>query len=142
MYDALEDFIDQDKLNLHLQKNVIESAPLAYMRGRTLNNAFVILDEAQNATQTQMKMFLTRIGFNSRAIITGDITQTDLPKRQQSGLATIPRILKNVEGIEFVYLDDKDVVRHKLVKDIINAYERFDDEARYRDMNNDSELLK
>ena len=142
LYDALEDFIDQDKLNLHLQKNVIEIAPLAYMRGRTLNNAFVILDEAQNATKTQMKMFLTRIGFNSRAIITGDITQTDLPKRQQSGLATIPRILKNIDGIEFVYLDDKDVVRHKLVKDIINAYERFDDEERYRDLNNDSELLK
>ena len=142
LYDALEDFIDQDKLNLHLQKNVIEIAPLAYMRGRTLNNAFVILDEAQNATKTQMKMFLTRIGFNSRAIITGDITQTDLPRKQESGLATIPRILKNIEGIEFVYLDDKDVVRHKLVKDIINAYERFDDEERYRDLNRDSELLK
>jgi phosphate starvation-inducible PhoH-like protein len=126
LYDALEDFIDQDKLNLHLSKNVIEIAPLAYMRGRTLNNAFVILDEAQNATNTQMKMFLTRIGFNSRAIITGDITQTDLPRRQQSGLISIQKILQDIEGIDFVYLNDDDVVRHKLVKDIINAYERFD----------------
>ncbi len=126
LYDALEDMIDQDKLNLHLQKNVIEIAPLAYMRGRTLNNAFVILDEAQNATNTQMKMFLTRIGFNSRAIITGDITQTDLPRKQHSGLISIQKILKDIEGIDFVYLGDEDVVRHRLVKDIINAYERYD----------------
>ncbi|MCR9132660.1 MAG: PhoH family protein [bacterium] len=126
LYDALEDMIDQDKLNLHLQKNVIEIAPLAYMRGRTLNNAFVILDEAQNATNTQMKMFLTRIGFNSRAIITGDVTQTDLPRKHQSGLISIQQILKDVEGIDFVYLDEKDVVRHRLVKDIINAYEVHD----------------
>jgi phosphate starvation-inducible PhoH-like protein len=126
LYDALEDMIDQDKLNLHLQKNVIEIAPLAYMRGRTLNNAFVILDEAQNATNTQMKMFLTRIGFNSRAIITGDVTQTDLPRKHQSGLISIQKILSNVEGIDFVYLDEKDVVRHRLVKDIINAYELHD----------------
>ena len=125
LYDALEDMIDQDKLNLHLSKNVIEIAPLAYMRGRTLNNAFVILDEAQNATNTQMKMFLTRIGFNSRAIITGDITQTDLPRKQQSGLISIQKILNDIEGIDFVYLKDEDVVRHRLVKDIINAYERF-----------------
>lgn len=128
LYDALEDMIDQEKLNLHLSKNVIEIAPLAYMRGRTLNNAFVILDEAQNATNTQMKMFLTRIGFNSRAIITGDITQTDLPKRQQSGLVSIQKILADIEGIDFVYLRDEDVVRHKLVKDIINAYDRYDEE--------------
>lgn len=127
LYDALEDFIDQDKLNLHLSKNVIEIAPLAYMRGRTLNNAFVILDEAQNATNTQMKMFLTRIGFNSRAIITGDVTQTDLPRKQQSGLISIQNILSEIDGIDFVYLNDDDVVRHKLVKDIINAYERFDE---------------
>ncbi len=128
LYDALEDMIDQEKLNLHLSKNVIEIAPLAYMRGRTLNNAFVILDEAQNATNTQMKMFLTRIGFNSRAIITGDITQTDLPRRQQSGLISIQKILADIEGIDFVYLRDEDVVRHKLVKDIINAYDRYDEE--------------
>jgi phosphate starvation-inducible PhoH-like protein len=95
------------------------------MRGRTLNNAFVILDEAQNATNIQMKMFLTRIGFNSRAIITGDVTQTDLPRKQESGLISIQSILKDVEGIDFVYLDDGDVVRHKLVKDIINAYDRY-----------------
>ena len=126
LYDALEDMIDQDKLNLHLQKNVIEIAPLAYMRGRTLNNAFVILDEAQNATNTQMKMFLTRIGFNSCAIITGDSTQTDLPSKHQSGLISIPTILKGIEGIDFVYLGDEDVVRHRLVKDIINAYEKHD----------------
>jgi phosphate starvation-inducible PhoH-like protein len=125
LYDALEDMLDQEKLNLNLQRNVIEIAPLAYMRGRTLNNAFVILDEAQNATNTQMKMFLTRIGFNSRAIITGDITQTDLPRKHESGLISIQRILKDVEGIDFVYLDEGDVVRHKLVKDIINAYDRF-----------------
>lgn len=127
LYDSLEDMIDQDKLDLHLSKNVIEIAPLAYMRGRTLNNAFVILDEAQNATNTQMKMFLTRIGFNSRAIITGDITQTDLPRKQQSGLISIQKILKDIEGIDFVYLAEEDVVRHKLVRDIIKAYDKFDE---------------
>jgi phosphate starvation-inducible PhoH-like protein len=126
LYDALEDMIDRDRLELHLTKNVIEIAPLAYMRGRTLNNAFVILDEAQNATNTQMKMFLTRIGFNSRAIITGDITQTDLPRRQESGLISIQKILQEINGIDFVYLGEEDVVRHKLVRDIINAYERFE----------------
>ncbi|MCH8548653.1 MAG: PhoH family protein [Balneolaceae bacterium] len=126
LYDALEEMIEYEKLEYHLAKNTIEIAPLAYMRGRTLNNAFVILDEAQNATNTQMKMFLTRIGFNSRAIITGDITQTDLPKKQQSGLISIQNILKNIDGISFVYLDQKDVVRHKLVRDIIDAYDRFE----------------
>ncbi len=126
LYDALEDMIDRDRLELHLTKNTIEIAPLAYMRGRTLNNAFVILDEAQNATNTQMKMFLTRIGFNSRAIITGDVTQTDLPQRQQSGLISIQKILKDVDGIDFVYLDESDVVRHKLVRDIIKAYDKFE----------------
>lgn len=127
LYDALEDMIDRDRLELHLAKNVIEIAPLAYMRGRTLNNAFVILDEAQNATNTQMKMFLTRIGFNSRAIITGDITQTDLPRRQESGLISIQNILQEIDGIDFVYLDDGDVVRHKLVRDIIKAYDKFEE---------------
>ncbi len=126
LYDALEEMIEFDKLEFQLAKNVIEIAPLAYMRGRTLNNAFVILDEAQNATNTQMKMFLTRIGFNSRAIITGDVTQTDLPQKQQSGLISIQTILKNIDGISFVYLDQKDVVRHKLVRDIIDAYEKFE----------------
>lgn len=126
LYDALEEMIEFDKLEFQLAKNIIEIAPLAYMRGRTLNNAFVILDEAQNATNTQMKMFLTRIGFNSRAIITGDITQTDLPRKQQSGLISIQKILDKIEGISFVYLDQKDVVRHKLVRDIIDAYEKFE----------------
>ena len=130
LYDALEEMIEFDKLEFQLAKNVIEIAPLAYMRGRTLNNAFVILDEAQNATNTQMKMFLTRIGFNSRAIITGDITQTDLPKKQESGLISIQRILQNIEGISFVYLDQGDVVRHKLVRDIIDAYEKFESKKR------------
>ncbi len=126
LYDALEDMIEPDKLELYLTRNIIEIAPLAYMRGRTLNNAFVILDEAQNATNAQMKMFLTRIGFNSRAIITGDVTQTDLPRRQESGLITVQNILKDIDGIDFVYLKEEDVVRHKLVKDIINAYEKFE----------------
>ncbi|MEX0844156.1 MAG: PhoH family protein [Balneolaceae bacterium] len=130
LYDALEDMIDRDRLELNLAKNVIEIAPLAYMRGRTLNNAFVILDEAQNATNTQMKMFLTRIGFNSRAIITGDITQTDLPRRQQSGLISIQNILQDIEGIDFVYLGEEDVVRHKLVRDIIKAYDKFEEDKK------------
>lgn len=126
LYDALEEMIEYDRLELHIAKDTIEIAPLAYMRGRTLNNAFVILDEAQNATNMQMKMFLTRIGFNSRAIITGDITQTDLANKNQSGLISIQHILKDIDGISFVYLDEKDVVRHKLVRDIIDAYERFE----------------
>lgn len=126
LYDALEDMIEYDRLELHLAKNIIEIAPLAYMRGRTLNNAFVILDEAQNATNKQMKMFLTRIGFNSRAIITGDVTQTDLPQKQQSGLISIQRILQDIEGISFVYLDENDVVRHRLVREIIEAYDQHE----------------
>lgn len=126
LYDALEDMIEYDRLELHLAKNTIEIAPLAYMRGRTLNNAFVILDEAQNATNMQMKMFLTRIGFNSRAIITGDITQTDLPRKQHSGLISIQHILQDIEGISFVYLDENDVVRHRLVREIIEAYDRHE----------------
>lgn len=126
LYDALEEMIEYEKLEYYLSKNIIEIAPLAYMRGRTLNNAYVILDEAQNATNTQMKMFLTRIGFNSRAIITGDITQTDLPGRQHSGLISIQEVLKDIDGISFVYLGQRDVVRHKLVRDIIEAYEKFE----------------
>ncbi len=128
LYDSLEEMIDHDRLELNMAKNIIEIAPLAYMRGRTLNNAFVILDEAQNATTIQMKMFLTRLGVNSSAIITGDVTQTDLPKKMNSGLVEIPRILKNIKGIDFVYLDQSDVVRHKLIRDIIEAYERFEDQ--------------
>lgn len=127
LYDSLEEMIDHDRLELNITKNIIEIAPLAYMRGRTLNNSFVILDEAQNATTIQMKMFLTRLGVNSSAIITGDITQTDLPKKQESGLKAIPKILGNIKGIDFVYLDQSDVVRHKLIRDIIEAYERYED---------------
>ena len=117
--------VPMDKLKTYFEKNIIEIIPLAYMRGRTLNNAFLILDEAQNATSMQMKMFLTRLGINSKCIITGDITQIDLPTKQTSGLVQIQNILKNVEGVAFVYLEKKDVVRHRLVKDIINAYEEF-----------------
>ncbi len=127
LYDALEEMIDHDRLELNMTKNIIEIAPLAYMRGRTLNNAFVILDEAQNATTVQMKMFLTRLGVNSSAIITGDITQTDLPKKMHSGLKSIPTILSGIKGIDFVYLDQGDVVRHKLIRDIIEAYEKHED---------------
>ncbi|MEO8664558.1 MAG: PhoH family protein [Ignavibacteria bacterium] len=125
LYDALEDMVPLEKLEGYMEKNMIEVIPLAYMRGRTLHNAFVILDEAQNSTSLQMKMFLTRLGPNSKAIITGDITQIDLPRRDQSGLVEIQEILKNIDDITFHYFEKSDVVRHKLVKDIINAYEKF-----------------
>lgn len=123
LYDALNDMIPAEKLRRYLETQIIEIVPLAYMRGRTLNNAFVILDEAQNTSPSQMKMLLTRLGINSKAIITGDITQVDLPSKQESGLIQIREILAGIEGIAFVYLDDKDVVRHKLVRDIIKAYD-------------------
>ena len=125
LYDALEDMLESDKLRSYIEKNVIEIVPLAYMRGRTLNSAFVILDEAQNATSLQMKMFLTRLGVNSRAIVTGDVTQTDLSAREVSGLIEAQEILEHVPGIEFIHFDKNDVVRHRLVKDIIEAYARF-----------------
>lgn len=125
LYDALEEMISIEKLRSYLEKRIIEIVPLAYMRGRTLHNAFVILDEAQNATALQMKMFLTRLGANSRAVITGDITQIDLPSKATSGLVQIQEVLKSVQGISFVYLDRNDVVRHRLVKDIIDAYDRY-----------------
>ena len=125
LYDALDDMIPSEKLKMYIEKRMIEIVPLAYMRGRTLNNAYVILDEAQNATDLQMKMFLTRLGANSRAIITGDITQIDLPSKTTSGLVQAKEILRNIAGVGFVYLDKGDVVRHKLVKDIIDAYEKF-----------------
>lgn len=125
LYDALDDMIPAEKLRTYLEKRVIEIAPLAYMRGRTLNNAFVILDEAQNASAMQMKMFLTRLGPNSRAIVTGDVTQIDLPTKSASGLVQIQEVLKGVEGIAFVYFDRNDVVRHRLVKDIIDAYDKY-----------------
>lgn len=123
LYDALYDMMDFDEASRYLQRGLIEVAPLAYMRGRTLNDSFIILDEGQNCTHEQMKMFLTRLGFSSRAVITGDITQTDLPSGKRSGLVEIQNILKNIEGIKFCYLNDKDVVRHKLVQDVIKAYE-------------------
>jgi phosphate starvation-inducible protein PhoH and related proteins len=129
LYDALDDMIPAEKLRGFIEKSVIEIAPLAYMRGRTLNNAFVILDEAQNASAMQMKMFLTRLGPNSRAIITGDVTQIDLPTKQSSGLVQIQSVLKGIEGIAFVYFDRNDVVRHRLVKDIIDAYEKYQNGA-------------
>ena len=123
LYDALQDMLTSEKLKLLTEQRVIEIVPLAYMRGRTMNNSFIILDEAQNASNKQMKMCLTRLGLNSKAIITGDITQIDLPKEFDSGLTNSPKILNNIKGISFVYLDKSDVVRHKLVRDIINAYE-------------------
>ena len=126
LYDALNDMIPRDKLKIYLDQRTIEIAPLAYMRGRTLHNSFIILDEAQNATPMQMKMFLTRLGVTSKAIITGDITQIDLPIHEQSGLIDATNILKKVDGISFVYFDETDVVRHKLVKNIIKAYAKND----------------
>jgi phosphate starvation-inducible PhoH-like protein len=122
LYDSLEDMMSRDRVQKALETGVIEIAPLAYMRGRTLSDAFVILDEAQNATGMQMKMFLTRLGVNSRAVITGDKTQIDLANREDSGLLQIERILPGIEGIGFCYLSDTDVVRHRLVRDIIRAY--------------------
>ncbi|HTN05741.1 PhoH family protein [Agriterribacter sp.] len=133
LYDALDDMIPADKLGYYMSTRVIEIAPLAYMRGRTLDNAFIILDEAQNATDLQIKMFLTRIGANAKAIITGDITQVDLPKHQRSGLEKATRILKNIDGITHIELDEDDVVRHRLVRAIIKAYDR--DHERLQNLN-------
>ena len=133
LYDALDDMIPADKLGYYMSTRVIEIAPLAYMRGRTLDNAFIILDEAQNATDLQIKMFLTRIGANAKAIITGDITQVDLPKHQRSGLEKATRILKNIDGITHIELNEDDVVRHRLVRAIIKAYDR--DHERLQNLN-------
>jgi len=126
LYDALYELVDPEKITGLMERGVIEVAPLAYMRGRTLNNAFVILDEAQNTTPAQMKMVLTRLGFHSRLVVTGDITQTDLPNHQSSGLTVALKILQNVEGIAFCHLSKADVVRHPLVEKIIAAYERYE----------------
>lgn len=125
LYDALGDMLPPEKLQRYLETRIIEVVPLAYMRGRTLNNAFVILDEAQNTTPSQMKMFLTRLGINSKAIVTGDITQIDLPPDTPSGLVQAQEILADIPGVAFVYLDDRDVVRHRLVREIIKAYENY-----------------
>jgi phosphate starvation-inducible PhoH-like protein len=123
LYDALYDMLEPEKVDRFLEKNIIEIAPIAFMRGRTLNDAFIILDEAQNTTSEQMKMFLTRMGFNSKAVITGDITQIDLPSNKKSGLVEVLEILKDVNGISFVHFDESDVVRHHLVQRIVRAYE-------------------
>ena len=134
LYDALDDMIPADKLGYYMSTRTIEIAPLAYMRGRTLDNAFIILDEAQNATDLQLKMFLTRIGPNAKAIITGDLTQIDLPKNQRSGLEKASRILRNIDGIAHIELDEEDVVRHRLVKSILRAYDK---EHKEREKDND-----
>ena len=123
LYDALYDMLEPEKVDRYLEKNVIEIAPIAFMRGRTLNDSFVILDEAQNTTSEQMKMFVTRLGFNSKAVITGDVTQIDLPNAKRSGLLEAADVLKHVEGLTFAYFDDTDVVRHHLVQRIIRAYD-------------------
>ena len=123
LYDALYDMIPSDKLKNYIETNVIQIAPLAFMRGRTLDNSFVILDEAQNATEMQLKMFLTRMGPSAKFVITGDVTQIDLPKHQPSGLLQAMKILPKTEGIDFVYFDKQDVIRHKIVKRIIEIYD-------------------
>jgi len=126
LYDALYDVLDPDRVERYLEKSIIEIAPIAFMRGRTLNDAFVILDEAQNTTSEQMKMFLTRLGFNSKAVVTGDITQIDLPNGRRSGLVEAIEVVRKVPGISFVYFNERDVVRHNLVQRIIRAYEEYD----------------
>ncbi|HXY55957.1 MAG TPA: PhoH family protein [Nitrospirota bacterium] len=126
LYDALYDMIETEKANKLVERGDIEIAPLAFMRGRTLNDSFIILDEAQNTTTEQMKMFLTRLGFNSKTVVTGDVTQIDLPSGRNSGLIEVQKILEGIEGIRFVYFTNRDVVRHKLVQQIIKAYERYE----------------
>jgi phosphate starvation-inducible PhoH-like protein len=138
LYDALYDMLDPERVDRYLEKSVIEIAPIAFMRGRTLNDSFVILDEAQNTTSEQMKMFVTRLGFNSKAVITGDITQIDLPNARRSGLLEAVDVLKNVQGLSFVYFDEADVVRHHLVQRIIRAY----DEHKVRVAEEQMELLE
>ena len=131
LYDALYDMMDAEQVTRLIERGTIEVAPLAYMRGRTLNSAFIILDEAQNTTPEQMKMFLTRLGMSSKAVVTGDITQIDLPAGQHSGLNVVREILTGIEGLAFMYLSSRDVVRHRIVQDIVEAYRRYD-EARTR----------
>src|SRR6516165_3058068 len=127
LYDALFDMLDSERVEKLLEKNVIEVAPLAFMRGRTLNDSFIILDEAQNSTSEQMKMVLTRQGFNSKMVVTGDLTQIDLPGGKRSGLTNAVEVLRGIEGISFTYFDDRDVVRHSLVQKIVKAYERYNE---------------
>ena len=125
LFDALYDMLDPDRVNDYFERGIIEVAPLAFMRGRTLNDSFVILDEAQNTSPEQMKMFLTRLGFGSKAVVTGDITQIDLPTGRISGLVEAMKVVSRIEGISFIHFDDRDVVRHKLVQQIVKAYESF-----------------
>jgi phosphate starvation-inducible PhoH-like protein len=125
LYDALYDMMEVDRVERLLERGTVEIAPLAFMRGRTLNDSFVILDEAQNTTSEQMKMFLTRLGFGSKAVVTGDVTQIDLPNARTSGLVEALKVVSQVEGIAFIHFDDKDVVRHRLVQQIVKAYEAF-----------------
>ncbi|HXO22511.1 MAG TPA: PhoH family protein, partial [Thermoanaerobaculia bacterium] len=133
LFDALHDMLDPERVSQHLERGVIEVAPLAFMRGRTLSDSFIILDEAQNTTSEQMKMFLTRIGFNSKAVINGDITQVDLPQGRMSGLREAQEVLADVEGIKFFRFDQRDVVRHSLVQKIVTAYDRFEDKKAERE---------
>jgi phosphate starvation-inducible PhoH-like protein len=134
LYDALYDMLEPEKVDRFLEKNVIEIAPIAFMRGRTLNDSFVILDEAQNTTSEQMKMFVTRLGFNSKAVITGDVTQIDLPNARRSGLLEAIEVLKGVEGLAFVHFDEADVVRHYLVQRIVRAYDEHKTRAAEQQM--------
>jgi phosphate starvation-inducible PhoH-like protein len=124
LFDALYDTMDPDKLNAYIERGTVEVAPLAFMRGRTLNDSFIILDEAQNTSPEQMQMFLTRLGFGSKVVVTGDVTQVDLPREQASGLIQVQSILDGIDGIAFVHFTHKDVVRHKLVQRIVEAYKR------------------
>ena len=130
LYDALKEMIAIQKLDDYLKRGIIEIAPLAYMRGRTLDNAFVILDEGQNTTYNQMKMFLTRMGNNAKFMINGDPGQVDLPKKVSSGLSEANKILKNIDGIQIIYLDDSDVIRHQIVRRIIDAYNKIEDRSK------------
>ncbi len=132
LYDALFDMVDYEKATAFMERGTVEVAPLAFMRGRTLNDSFVILDEAQNTTEEQMKMFLTRLGYGSKAVVTGDVTQVDLPSGRGSGLVEVQKVLRGVEGIGFCYFSEVDVVRHPLVQEVVRAYDQFEAERRAR----------
>ena len=141
LYDALEDMIPRQKLNEMMEQNAIQIAPLAFMRGRTLNDAVVILDEAQNTTPAQIKMFLTRMGMNTKMIITGDITQIDLPRQQRSGLIEAMTVLRDVDDIAVIHFNKKDIVRHRLVTKIVNAYDKYENESQTKEIQNNNESI-
>jgi len=132
LYDALFDMVDYEKATAFMERGTVEVAPLAFMRGRTLNDSFIILDEAQNTTEEQMKMFLTRLGYGSKAVVTGDVTQVDLPSGRGSGLVEVQKVLRGVEGVSFCYFSEVDVVRHPLVQEVVRAYDQFEAERRTR----------